>query len=77
MVVGPRDVWSCWKGVSQCWQEHLEVGLWVVVGLHGSVWGATVIARVPWDADAETEICLLGFNWETPDDTEEARRDWA
>lgn len=37
------------------------MGLWVIVGLPGSVWGATVIARASWDADAKAKICLLGL----------------
>ena len=28
-------------------------------GLHGSIQGAVVTAQVPWDTEAETEICLL------------------
>lgn len=64
--------WLCGEGCVDLLGRGVSVpagtpgsGLWVVVGLHGSVWGAVVVAQVPPDPDAEAEICQLGFNWET------------
>lgn len=36
---------------------------WIGLGCH------SILAQVPWDKDAETEVCMHGFNWETHDHT--------
>ena len=61
-LLGSRGVWNCWQVMCQFWLEHLELGLWVVVGaLHG-LRCQSVLAQVPWDIAADTEVYMHWFN---------------
>ena len=51
------------------------MGSWLIVGcLEGWAYHS-VLAQFPWDTDAETEVCMAGFHWETHDHTSEGRKE--